>query len=313
MNGKIKNLKEQIDKLFNENNMKSKKTRYRYKDAAYRFCEWLGTHTNFKKFSNIKSKHIYLYTDYMQMRGYAPSTIKQDLSGIRFFHSMTNSKERLPDNEKLDLEKKVFTGVSRSWSKEELDNAIALAKKMNRIDVVMFLKLGYAFGTRLEEAVTLTVWQIKKAIENRGLYLENTKGNNPREVIVTNKESLDILYYVLKSVKSKERVFIGIGDATHKVKKSIQDWIRNHRRKFQNDYRISNRSARIIAQYNRENKLDKKVPAANLTAHGTRHSYAQQNFFSLLDQGEDVKTAKKDTSEKLGHHRLSITNVYIKK
>ncbi|MTK10769.1 MAG: hypothetical protein F8N39_01210 [Clostridiaceae bacterium] len=117
MNGKYENLEAQIDKLFRENNRKSIKTRYRYKDAAYRFCEWLSENTNIKKFSNIKAKHIYMYVDFMKKK-YAPGTIKMELSGIRFFYSLTDSKERLPSNEKLNLERRTFGGVERSWSGE---------------------------------------------------------------------------------------------------------------------------------------------------------------------------------------------------
>ncbi|WML35642.1 tyrosine-type recombinase/integrase [Clostridium sp. OS1-26] len=304
MNGKYENLEAQIDKLFRENNRKSIKTRYRYKDATCRFCQWLSETTNIKKFSNIKSKHIYMYVDFMKTK-YAPGTIKMELSGIRFFYSLTGSKERLPENEKLNLEQRTFGGVKRSWSEEEIEKAIALAEKMNRIDVVMALKLCFNFGTRLEEAVTLTVWQIKKAIEKGYLYLENTKGNNPREVLVE-EIKLVVLYYVLKNAKSKERIFIGIGDKTHKVKKSIQDWIRNHRKEFQDIDRINNTAVRELVKTG-------ETPKANVTIHGTRHSYAQQSFLDFTESGEDKTTAKKATSERLGHHRISVTNIYLNK
>lgn len=304
MNGKYENLKKQIDKLFRENNMKSIKTRYRYKDACYRFCQWLSETTNIKKFSNIKAKHIYMYVEFMKEK-YAAGTIKMELSAIRFFHGLTGSKERLPENEKLNLEKRVFGGVERSWNEEELRNAIDLAEKMNRIDVVMALKLCFNFGTRLEEAIVLTTWQIKKAIENKFLFLDNTKGKNPREVPV-DEIKLEILYYVLKNARSKERIFIGVGDKTHKVKRSIQDWIRNHRKEFQDNDRINNAVARELV------KAD-ETPKANLTVHGARHSYAQQSFLDFIEDGEDKNTAKKATSERLGHHRTSVTNIYLGK
>lgn len=303
MNGKYENLKAQIDKLFKENNRKSIKTRYRYKDAAYRFCIWLSKTTNIKKFSNIKAKHIYMYVDYMKGK-YAPGTIKMELSGIRFFHGLTNSKERLPKNDRLNLQKRIFGGIKRSWSREEFEKAIALAERMNRIDVVIALKLGFNFGTRLEEAVVLSTWQLKKAIETGYLCLENTKGKNPREVPVGDK--LEVLYYALKNARSKERIFIGIGDKTHKVKKSIQDWIRNHRNEFQDKDRVNNTSARKLVNTG-------ETPKASLTAHGARHSFAQQNFLDLIKDGENEVMAKRDTSEKLGHHRPNVTNIYLKK
>lgn len=303
MNGKYKNLTNQIDKLFKGNNRKSIKTKYRYRDAAYRLCKWLSSATNLKKFSNIKAKHIYMYVAYMKDIGYAPGTIMSELSGIRFFHNMTNSKEKLPENSKLNLEKRIFGKVKRAWSNSEFDKAITLAKSMNRIDVVKALKLGNVFGTRLEEAVTLTTHQVEDALLIGGLYLENTKGKNSREVPLK-KDSEDVLNYLLEHKKSKERIFIGVKDKTHKVKKSIQDWIRNHRKEFQDDNRVSNTEARKEVKHG-------DIPSANLTMHGTRHAFAQENFFSLIDAGADKDTAMINTSEKLGHHRKSVTNIYL--
>jgi site-specific recombinase XerD len=303
MNGKYKNLTNQIDKLFKGNNQKSIKTKYRYRDAAYRFCKWLSSVTNLKKFSNVKAKHIYMYVDHMKGIGYAPGTIMSELSGIRFFYDMTNSKEKLPENSKLNLEKRIFGRVKRAWSDNELEKAITLAESMNRFDVAKILKLGYAFGTRLEEGIVLTTKQVEDALKTGALYLENTKGKNPREVPLK-KDSIVVLNYLLEHKESKERIFIGMSDKTHKVKKSIQDWIRNHRNEFQDDLRVTNAEARKEVKHG-------DIPSANLTMHGTRHAYAQENYFSLIDAGADKNAAMLNTSEKLGHHRKSVTNIYL--
>lgn len=305
MNGKSKNLTTQIDKLFKKNNMKSIKTRYRYKDACYRFCIWLGENTNIKKFKNIKVKHIYMYVEYMRSIDYAPGTIKLELSAIRFFYNLAEGKNIIPTNKKLNLEKRITRGAKRAWSQEEIERAIALAKEMGRIDVVKAILLSFKFGCRLEEAVVLTNYQVKEAICNGFLYLENTKGKNPREVEVKVQDR-EILKYILANAKSSERIFIGIGDKTHIVKRSIQNWITNHREKFQEIDRIDRNSARKMLE-----KDGKSSPKVNLTMHGNRHTFAQLSFIEASEKYIESE-AKRKVSEELGHHRTEVTNIYLK-
>ncbi|WP_291637522.1 site-specific integrase [Clostridium sp.] len=306
MNGKSVNLVIQIDKLFKLNNMKSIKTRRRYQEACNRFCVWLGENTNIKKYKNIKSKHIYLYVDYMKSDNYAATTIVIELSAIRFFYNLTDGKEILPENKKLNLQKRVTRGARRAWSSEEIDKAVALAKEMNRIDVVKAILLSSTFGCRLEEAVVLTTYQIKQAICSPFLYLENTKGKYPREVPVKS-ENREILRYILANAKSPERIFIGIGDQTHKIKKNIQNWIINHREEFQNTDRIDRNVAREMLQEDRKSK-----PKVKLTMHGNRHTYAQTSFLEAIeDNNNDINAAKRKTSSDLGHKRVEVVNVYI--
>ena len=305
MNGKSENLKNQINKLFRLNNMKSIKTRYRYKDACYRFCSWLGENTNIKKFKNIKVKHIYTYVACMKEKHYAPGTIKLELSGIRFFYSLTDGKELLPTNQKLTLENRITRGAKRAWTEEEKEKAIALAKNMNRLDVVKAILLCNGFSCRLEEAVVLTTYQVKNAICSDFLYLQNTKGKHPREVPV-NSQNVAVLKYVLANAASTDRIFLSTGCKTHKVKKSIQNWIVNHRREFQDADRIDRDTARKMLQ---ENK--KAAPRVNLTMHGNRHTYAQMTFKEALSEGKTKGEAEKETSENMGHKRREVTHVYL--
>ena len=307
MNGKSENLKNQINKLFRLNNMKSIKTRYRYRDACYRFCEWLGENTNIKKFANIKVKHIYKYVACMKDKNYAPGTIKLELSSIRFFYALTDGKEILPTNQKLQLQNRITRGAKRAWTEEEKEKAIALAKEMGRIDVVKAIMLCNSFGCRLEEAIVLTTHQVKEAITSDFLYLENTKGKHPREVPVTS-ENVEVLKYALSNAASMDRIFLSTGCKTHKVKKSIQNWIVNHRKKFQDPDRIERDAAREMLQ---ENK--KAAPRVNLTMHGNRHTYAQMTFKDALSEGKTKKEAEKETSGDMGHKRREVTHVYLEK
>jgi len=306
MNGKSMNLISQIDRFFKLNNMKSIKTRYRYREACYRFCAWLGENTNIKKYKNIKSKHIYMYVDYMRSIDYAPGTIKLELSAIRFFYALSEGKEILPTNEKLQLEKRITRGARRAWSQKEINAAINLAQNKGRIDVVKAILLSSRFGCRLEEAVVLRNYQVKEAICNGFLYLENTKGKNPREVEVKSNDR-EILKYILANAKSPERIFIGIGDKTHMVKRSIQNWITNHRQEFQDEDRINRDVARNMLERDKES-----APKVNLTMHGNRHTFAQLSFIEAIEKYTE-NDAKRKVSEDLGHHRGEVTNVYLKR
>lgn len=304
MNGKSKNLIFQVERLFKLNNMKSIKTRYRYREACYRFCNYLGENTNIKKFTNIKAKNVYDYLEYMRSKDYSPGTIKLELSAIRFFYAIADGKNILPTNEKLKLEKRITRGARRAWSQEEIEAAIALAKEMGRMDVVKAILLSSRFGCRLEEAVVLTNHQIKESICSGFLYMENTKGKNPREVEVRAKDR-ETLKYILSNAKSQDRIFIGIGDKTHKVKRSIQNWITNHREEFQNGDRVDRDTARKMLE---EDK--KSAPKTNLTMHGNRHSFAQLKFDEALEKHTENE-AKRKTVEDLGHHRVESANIYL--
>lgn len=307
LNGKAINLRSQVDALFNHCNQKSIQTRYRYRAAEYRFIEWLGDNTNIKKIKNIKCRHLYQYVDHLKDSGSAPGYIKGELSGIRFFHYLTGSREQLPENDKFNIDKRLFARMHRAWSDSEYSAALKIAEEMGRIDVIMSLMVSRYFGLRLEEAITLRMHQIKQALHFRELVVYNTKGKYPRCIPVEDPEQQHALEYILKHCKNREKVFIGPGDYTHKVKKSIQDWIRNHREEFQDPGRVSNDEARQLVMND-----DMMIPNTHLTIHGCRHAYAQDNYNNKIDEAEDDYQAKKDTSIKLGHHRTDVVNIYLK-
>lgn len=342
LDGKTRNLVDQVNKLFRGDNQKSIKTRYRYLAAQERFCKWLAQNTNIKKLKNVKARHFIKYTEHLKNQELSPKMIKVELSGVRHFHALTGSKETLPVNSRLNIQKVVTNGgVDRSWSQKEVKEAIALAEKMGRTDVIMAIKICYAFGTRLEEVITLNTKQITNAIKNLQLDLENTKGHRPRGVNVgmeSKYKNMQIrsLQYAKEYALSRDKVFIKLGKQTHAMIKRVQNWVNNNRTKFQqNDIRINRDEARKISTYNRDNKLEMERPKANLTMHGLRHSYADNLYREILHEEfiEHAKTIEIDKTEKreierdrtneiekkarlevsnmLGHGRDQITRTYI--
>jgi integrase len=60
------------------------------------------------------------------------------------------------------------------------------------------------------------------------------------------------------------------------------------------------------------NKASKETGQIYQGSHGFRYNAAQDNILEKLESGASLEEAKKDTSEMLGHNRLSITDHYTK-
>ena len=114
------NLEVQYKKLFRHLKVGSFKTRERYGKAFKRFMRFLADEYNLQKLANIAPKHIFAYVEYMQGKGLSASTIKTELAAIRFFHdSMPYTRFTLPTNDELELERRKFGGVDRTWTSAE--------------------------------------------------------------------------------------------------------------------------------------------------------------------------------------------------
>ena len=94
----------QLDKLARHNRQGSFRTKARYYEACKRFCAYLAAHYHLQKLENISGKHLVSYVLYLQEQGKAASTIKTDLSAIRFFHDkMSHPRYTLPSSEELGV------------------------------------------------------------------------------------------------------------------------------------------------------------------------------------------------------------------
>ena len=100
--GSYHTLVTQLDKLARHNRQGSFRTKDRYYEAVKRFCAYLAAHYHLQKLENISGKHLVSYVLYLQEQGKSASTIKTDLSAIRFFHDkMSQPRYALPGNEGL--------------------------------------------------------------------------------------------------------------------------------------------------------------------------------------------------------------------
>ena len=95
--GIYKNLVSQIDSILAYSNERSIKSRYRYYEATKRFCRFLADNYRLQKFKNVEDRHFRAYVKYLKENNEA-TTIQTDLSGIRYFHEKSSSKNKLSEN-----------------------------------------------------------------------------------------------------------------------------------------------------------------------------------------------------------------------
>ena len=144
----------QLDRLARHNRQGSFRTKARYYEACKRFCAYLAAEYHLQKLENISGKHLVSYVLYLQDTGKSASTVKTDLAAIRFFHDkMSRPKYTLPTNSELgvELERRRFGQLDRTWSGPEFNRLLGKAMAENRDDFILALYLGRYAGLRIHE------------------------------------------------------------------------------------------------------------------------------------------------------------------
>lgn len=278
-----KNLEQQYIKIFKHIKVGSFKTRERYGKAFKRFMVFLADEYHMQKLTNISPKHVFAYINYMQDKGLSASTIKTELAAIRFFHdSMPYTRYKLPTNDELDLERRTFGGVDRTWSNQEFNNMLAIAMQTKREDYVAIFTLGRYAGLRLEECFRIDTNDANTAIKTGQLFVKG-KGGLTRFIPIN--ESIKIeLEKLLKVTVRGHKLFVEDSDKTHLAMKRLQCFISYHRKAFT------------------ENQI---------TFHGLRHTFAHEKYDEFIKMGKTDFQARKAVSELLGHHRDDVTRIYL--
>jgi len=277
------NLETQFNKVFKHLRTGSYKTRERYAKAFRRFMVYLATEYRLQKLANISEKHILSYLNHMQRKGLAASTIKTELAAIRFFHdNLPYAKYTLPANKDLELTKRTFGGVDRTWDNREYNLMVAKAMEANHPDYVAILTLARYAGLRLEECFRIDTNDAENVIKDDKLFVKG-KGGLTRYVPINCSIKI-VLKNALKDVKRGEKLFVKADDKTHLAMKRLQCFISYHRKDFT------------------ENKI---------TFHGLRHTYAHEQYEKFIKDGCSEFTARRKVSELLGHHRDDVTRIYL--
>ena len=298
--GIYKNLVSQIDSILKHSNERSIKSRYRYYEATKRFCRFLADNYRLQKFKNVEDRHFRAYVKYLKENNEA-TTIQTDLSGIRYFHEKSGSKNKLSENVQLNLPKRAVGKEDRSWTSEEISKARVVAREMGRVDVEISLDLVSIFGLRIEELCRLKVEQLMHA-EKYGQLIVQGKGKKTRPIPV-NEEQIKIIKKYLDYAKVSGRApgdyLISSSEKNGVLheKRSLQNWMSFHRKKFVDENRADMKEE------------GKKPRRETISWHGLRHSYAQRRFEEVAKVSPEK--AKKVVSHDLGHGRDTVTPIYL--
>ena len=287
MSNHYRNLLEQLAKLYRHNRQGSCKTRARYYEAMQRFCRFLAEVYRLERLANIAPKHIYAYVAYLQEGGKSASTIKTDLSAIRFFHDLIpNARYELPGNEDLCLQRRTFGGVDRTWSAGEFNRMLDVALAAGRNDFVSALYLGRFAGLRIHECFRIDTATAAKAVKEKAITIKG-KGGLVRTVPLV-PCVIERLQLHLTETFRGHKLFVPDDQETHKAIKELQMFIWRNRSLVQDE--------------------DSTRP---MTFHGLRHTYAAEKYQGFIDTGVTPFGARKAVSKLLGHGRDDVTNIYL--
>lgn len=281
------NLIAQADKLRRHNRQGSYKTRERYYDALKRFCRFLADVYRLEKLSNIAPKHVQAYTEALKEKGLSASTIKTDLSAIRFFHDqMPNPRHKLPDNKTLETIRRQYGRVDRTWSDMEIELMLYECRKANRRDYAACIIIARNAGLRIHEVMRIDTATALAALGNRFITIKG-KGGKVRDVPINESICISLREF-LALTPAGQKLFVPQGKQTHQAIKELQQFI-IARRKFVQD-------------------SDSTRP---MTFHGLRHTCAAEWHMRLMIEGKTERQAKLQVSKWLGHEREDVTRVYL--
>ena len=287
MSNHYRNLMSQVDKLHRHNRQGSYKTRARYYEAMQRFCRFLAEVYRLERLANIAPKHIYAYVAYLQEGGKSASTIKTDLSAIRFFHDLIpNARYELPGNEDLCLQRRTFGGVDRTWSAGEFERMLGIALERGREDYVSIFYLGRFAGLRIHECFRIDTATAAKAVKEKAITIKG-KGGLVRAVPL-NDLLVQRLQQDLKRTPRGHKLYVSDDQETHEAIKALQAFIWLNRSTVQDE-----------------------GSTRPMTFHGLRHTYAAEKYQGFIDAGVTPFGARKAVSKLLGHGRDDVTNIYL--
>ena len=277
----------QVDKLHRHNRQGSCKTRARYYEAMQRFCRFLAEVYRLERLANIAPKHIYAYVSCLQEQEKSASTIKTDLSAIRFFHDLIQQpRYELPGNGDLLLQRRTFGGVDRTWSADEFERMLDTALAVGHNDYVSIFYLGRFAGLRIHECFRIDTATASKAVKEKAITIKG-KGGLVRTVPL-NDILIQRLQHDLKRTPRGHKLYVPDNQETHEAIKALQAFIRLYRPSVQD-----------------------KDSTRPMTFHGLRHTYAAEKYQGFFDAGVTPFGARKAVSRLLGHGRDDVTNIYL--
>ncbi len=279
----------QLDRLARHNRQGSFRTKERYYEACKRFCAYLADAYHLQKLENISGKHLVSYVLYLQESGKSASTIKTDLAAIRFFHDkMSKPKYRLPDNHELavELERRRFGGVDRTWSMTEFNRMLGKALAEDRYDFILAFYLGRFAGLRIHECFRIDTATAEQALRENAITVKG-KGGKIRTVPI-NEQIAIAMREQLARTRRGHKLLVPDDIPTDRAVHQLQLFIIKHREEVRG----------VGSDY-------------PLTFHGLRHLFAAEKYQELVASGMSALDAHFAVSRLLGHERADVTNIYL--
>ena len=293
-----RNLMAQVERLARHNRQLSYKSRKRYQEAMMRYCKYLAAAWQLEKIRNISGKHLEAYAQYLQDCGKAPSTIKTELSAIRFWHDKMDDggKYPLPSNKELlaVLERREYGKVDRTWSGTEYERYLELCREAGKESFADVAQLARHLGLRIHEAFWLDTATAEKALRT-GILTVKGKNGKWRDLPVEEPE-LSLLKRCLKGTRRGHKLFVPDEVATHRQIEAAQHFLLSLRKLVRDPGSTS-----------------------PLTYHGLRHNYAVERYNRIRDaqlatgasENDADHEARQQVSRLLGHERLEVTRIYL--
>ena len=253
---------------------------------------------------NYREKHMQVLARHWEAQGQSPSTIQNKISIFRVFARWIGKDGMIKDSRAYVsapsvVKRDQVVRVDKSWSANDIDFD-RVWNSLNAYDERAGAQLLVirAFGLRRKEAVTFRPFIAERHGENfHDIVVEfGTKGGRPRSVPIELEEQRFALEYA-KKIAGTPMGHIGWEGLT--LQQSI--------------WRFGN----LMKKFG----ITKKE--LGVTAHGLRHEYANDKYERHTGKPTPVrggvkgdveqdadKLARQQTSEALGHSRLSITGAY---
>ena len=308
---RFQNLEGQADKAYKDK-QKSYRTEAIYKDGMSEFCKYIATETKINNIENFKAKHVIGFVGEMQNKGLSPATQKNYMSAIRDFADRVGIDQRtIPSNKRLEIDTRVFGNVDRTWTDKEFQAFKEVAKEYDskqgqgpRMELV--LEVARNFGCRLEGILNLDINTISKALITGELLTKEKNGKiNMKPVERLEQRELLEKIKALGEENKQNKIFVPYNFKT--TYKEVQNFVYNNRENIQEKERVKSADARIMHIENQD------VYKANITVHGLRHTYLQEQREYYIKNGYTPKQADLKVSKLAGHNRSEVTKIYLAK
>lgn len=254
---------------------------------------------------SLREVHVKALVDHWIATGKSASTIQNKLTHLRQFAKwigkpgLVRHTEYYVDEANLHrVRRQTVATESRAWDAKGID-PVAVIKRAEEIDrwTALYLRLMYAFGLRLKEAIHL---RPVVDVTSTGQFLsvrDGTKGGRHRMVPIETDYQRETLVLAQAMAQPKNK-------------------------------RIIPAHCTLDQTYQRTRYRMRKIgltrEGLGVTAHGLRHQYAQNCYEALAGQpspiqGGDPKQIDRDTHmhvchdvmQRMGHYRVDVGGAYL--